>query len=403
MIFNSKERYGFVSRGFHWIIALLILCLLTVGFWMDALPYSPLKGTVYGLHKSFGMTVLVLATLRVFWTVLTQKPKHLDTHAFWEVALAKFIHILLYVGMIGMPLSGWIMSSAGDHPVPFFGLFNVPDIVPKDESLFRLAKQIHGLTAYALLAAIGLHFAGAVKHHVIDRDETLRRMGGNLLVAVLGAILIAAPVAVMVKIELSEEHKQEISTDEAMSAPLVNETGQATSQAEMEEDSGASSWAINHEDSRIGVEFMQYGQAVTGTFDGFDGVIRFDPDNLPGSLADIRIESASITTGDSGRDEQARGAEWFGSTEYPQIHFISREFTHLGEGQYSVQGSLTIRDVTKDISFPFTLDMQDQNTRMQAEILLNRLEYGVGSGAWQAVDVIGDQVKIIIDLSARRQ
>lgn len=357
---------------------------------MSDMEYSPLKGSVYGLHKAFGMTVLALVLLRIIWNILSARPHHLETHAPWEVYLSRLIHVLLYIGMIGMPLSGWVMSSAGDHPVTFFGLFNFPAIVPKNESLFESSKEIHEITGFALLASIGLHFAGAVKHHLIDRDSTLRRMGGNTLVAVIGAVLIAVPIVIVVTGEEGEE-----------SAVVQTETPQ-TAQDDRVIVSSAPQWIINKPSSSIGFSFTQYGQAVNGSFAAFDGVIRFDPANLPESLADIRIQSSSISTGDKGRDEQARGKEWFDSAAYPDIHFVSKSIVHEGDNRYTAAGTLTIRDVSKDITLPFILDVTGNQAIMKTDLVLKRLDFGVGQGQWAAVDAVGADVTITINLAADR-
>jgi cytochrome b561 len=100
----------------------------------------------------------------------------LPTHAKWEKFLATLVHIFLYFAIIGMPLSGWIMSSAKNFPVSVFNQFTLPNLVGPSEEIAKLAADFHELTAYALIAAIVLHFAGAMKHHVIDKDGTLRRM-----------------------------------------------------------------------------------------------------------------------------------------------------------------------------------------------------------------------------------
>lgn len=394
MLQNDNYNYGLVSRSLHWVIALLILCLLTVGFGMGSLPYSPFKGTVYGFHKSFGLCVLALAVFRIVWKHLTPQPAHLTTHVHWEITLAKVIHILLYGGMIIMPLSGWVMSAAGQHAVPFFWLFNVPPIVPKNETLANLAFQVHSLSAYALLAAVALHYAGALKHHVIDHDETLRRMGGNLLIAGVGALLLLAPVAAMLPAEWNEEHPDKVPAAMGLAPAAAPVTVEVTA---------APAWVIDKAASSIGFEFTQYGQAVSGSFGDFDGSIRFDAANLPESLADIRIQAASLITGESGRDEQAQGGDWFNAAAFPEIRFTSKNFTHQDGNHYSAAGSLTIRDVSKDVTLPFTLDIQGARAVMKADLTLNRLDFGVGQGEWAATDTIGGDVKIKISLAASRE
>ena len=185
------QNYNAVSKVFHWSVALLILGLLIVGFWMGGLE-PPFKFQVYGVHKALGMVVIGLGVLRIVWKHSSKSPESLSAHKQWEKVLSKTIHIVLYLLIIAMPLSGWVMSSAGGYPVSFFGLFEFPSNVEKDPEIGKLANQTHEILAYALLICVGLHIVGALKHHVIDKDETLNRMSGNLVLVILGLVALAA-------------------------------------------------------------------------------------------------------------------------------------------------------------------------------------------------------------------
>ena len=175
---NTTERYGIVAQGFHWIVALCVIGLLIVGLLMTEMKQGPDMFKVYALHKSVGITVLVLAVLHLIWKLSNAHPRSLPTHQKWEKFLATLVHVFLYFAIIGMPLSGWIMSSAKGYPVNLFWIegLTLPNLVGPSEEVAKRANQFHELAAYALIAAIGLHFAGALKHHVIDKDSTLRRM-----------------------------------------------------------------------------------------------------------------------------------------------------------------------------------------------------------------------------------
>lgn len=173
---NTTSRYGAVAQGFHWVVALCVIGMLIVGLLMTDMKPGPDMFKVYALHKSVGITVLTLVILRLIWKFANAHPRSLPTHQRWEKILAKLVHVFLYFAIIGMPLSGWIMSSAKGFPVSVFGWFTLPDLVAPSQEIGKLANQFHELTAYVLIAAIGLHFVGALKHHVIDKDGTLRRM-----------------------------------------------------------------------------------------------------------------------------------------------------------------------------------------------------------------------------------
>jgi len=174
---NTQDQYGAVAKCFHWVIALLIVGMLCVGLYMTNVQLSmPDKMQIFGLHKSVGITVLVLASLRLLWKLINTHPIPLPSHQQWEKSLAALVHGLLYVMMFLMPLTGWIGSSAKGFSVSVFHLFTMPDLVKPDKGTADLMWTIHEYAAYGLILIIGLHFAGAMKHVVIDRDGTLRRM-----------------------------------------------------------------------------------------------------------------------------------------------------------------------------------------------------------------------------------
>lgn len=173
---NTAERYGVVAQSLHWILALLVIGMLGLGLYMDAQTPSPAVFKLYALHKSIGIVVLAFAVLRLLWKFSQKGPLSLATHAKWEKVLAKITHFALYFCIIAMPLSGWVMSSAKNFPVSVFNRFTLPHIVGPSPELAKAAVQFHGVVAWLLIALIALHFAGALKHHVIDKDATLRRM-----------------------------------------------------------------------------------------------------------------------------------------------------------------------------------------------------------------------------------
>lgn len=173
---NTISRYDPVARTFHGVMAILMIGLLAVGLYMSDLDPSPAKWQLYGLHKAFGITVLALVILRILWRATHTPPAALAAQAAWERGLARLVHYLLYFGMLVMPVSGYIMSSAGGHDISIFGLFNLPLLIDKNEQLGGLAKEIHEIAGYSLIAAVALHVVGGLKHHLIDRDVTLPRM-----------------------------------------------------------------------------------------------------------------------------------------------------------------------------------------------------------------------------------
>ena len=150
--------------------------MIGLGLYMVRQDPSPFMFKLYFWHKSIGATVLALVALRLMWRLSVLYPAPLPSHRRWEKILAKTVHAFLYAALLALPLSGWIMSSAKGFSVSVFGWFTLPDLVDDNKSLAMRATEFHEITAYALIGFLCLHIGGALKHHIIDRDDTLRRM-----------------------------------------------------------------------------------------------------------------------------------------------------------------------------------------------------------------------------------
>ena len=176
------DRYNRVAILLHWLIWLSIIALLVLGLVMEDLPKSILY-TGYMVHKSLGLSVLVLTLIRIVWRLTHKVPSMPDSMKPWEKFAAHAVHFGLYVLMLGLPLSGWAMvsSSSKGYPTNFFNLFEWPhipflvDIANKSE-INHTIRETHETLAWIAIALIILHAGAALKHHFINRDSVLVRM-----------------------------------------------------------------------------------------------------------------------------------------------------------------------------------------------------------------------------------
>ncbi|MFA7243586.1 MAG: cytochrome b [Sulfuricellaceae bacterium] len=173
---NSTTRYTATAIALHWLAALLIFAAFPLGVYVADLAFSPLKLRLLSYHKWLGVTVFLLTVARLAWRATHTPPPLPQTIPLWQQRAAHTLHHLLYVLLLAIPLSGWLMSSAKGFPVVYLGLVQLPDLVSKNAELGDLLKALHTALNYGLLALLGLHVAAALKHHFIDRDATLRRM-----------------------------------------------------------------------------------------------------------------------------------------------------------------------------------------------------------------------------------
>ncbi len=413
---SQTQGYSLISRLIHWLSAVIILILLFVGSYMTTLDFDEGSGKIqlYAMHKSFGLLILGLAFIRIFWLLLTPKPAPLTSYKKWEELLSKSVRIFIYISLFALPLSGWVMSSAGGYPVSFFGI-DLPPLVAKNKEIFNESTEIHETIAFILLLAIALHMAGAFKHHFIDKDITLQRMTGEnlglrggLIIAAAFTLLFLLPLSQIIINELNEdegEYKNESKSLEIKSSDVEGKEKTGKNSYNGEKYSAGYLWNIDTNQSRINFTISQYGQPLTGSFK-LDGKIIFDPDNLENNLADITIDIASIDTGSDDRDSQALGSDWFDAKNFPVARFISTKFKNNGDGSYVASGEMTIRDKTMPLDLPFELEIKSSNggkekvAKMSASLSINRLDFGIGRGQWQKTDTIGNKAKLNISLTA---
>lgn len=183
---NTADRWGPVSQSLHWLVVLLIITQGIVGLTMEDLRNGPDKIQVYALHKSFGLTILGLMTLRLLWRGFAGTPQPVPGTPGWQERIASLTHWALYALLFAMPISGWVLNSAAGFPLQWFGVVNLPDIVGKDHDLHEAAEDLHGIMFWILVSLAVVHAAAAFYHHLFQRDATLARMlprgwlkGGN--------------------------------------------------------------------------------------------------------------------------------------------------------------------------------------------------------------------------------
>lgn len=171
-----NTHYTKTAKALHWTIAVMIFGLIGLGFYMHDLPISPSKLKLYSWHKWAGVSVFVLALIRVLWRLNHKAPALPSTMAAAQRAAAHLGHLALYALMFAIPVSGWMMSSAKGFQTVWFGLLPLPDLVSRDKVLGDQLLALHQWLNITLIALLAVHVLAALKHHIIDRDDILKRM-----------------------------------------------------------------------------------------------------------------------------------------------------------------------------------------------------------------------------------
>lgn len=173
---NTLTHYGLVSQLLHWAVVVLI----TLQFiWAWRIDQTDSVIETYRLtvqHKSIGMTVLMLAVLRLAWRLFNRPPPLPAAMPRWEITASKISHWLLYGLIFAMPLTGWAYSSAGGYGAEWFGWVDIPGFMPESGRLEEILGEVHELLSKALIAVVSIHILAALRHHFILKDTILKRM-----------------------------------------------------------------------------------------------------------------------------------------------------------------------------------------------------------------------------------
>lgn len=393
---NTTEFYGSISKLFHWLTALLILTLIPLGIYANDLPYDTTealarKAWVFSLHKTLGVTVFFVALARILWALTQPRPAHLHPERKLETLAAATVHWLLYGSLLIVPLTGWIhhASTEGFAPI-WWPLGQDLPLVPKSDALAGVTAGLHIVFERVLAASILLHIAGALKHHLIDKDATLRRMlPGRPVVPTLSTSRksmtpLAAAVVVWAAalgaggwLGLYARH------DGAVQAAALEAV--------------QSDWVV--EDGALEITVTQLGSAVTGRFADWTAAIRFDETvtSGPAGSVEVVISIGSLTLGSV--TSQAMGADFFNVEGFPTARYAGEIIAD--EGNYRLDGTLTIKDQTMPVSFPFDLSVDGALAQASASTSLDRRAFEIGTTSQPDESNVGFSVDVSITLTAR--
>lgn len=172
---DTHDGYGLISRLLHWGMAVAIFALFALGWWMVGLDYySPYYRSAPDLHRSVGLVLLVVLAGRFFWRLLNPKPDDSELKPL-ERSVSKLVHWGFYPLLLALMVSGYFISTLDGRPIDVFGLLSVPSLV-EAKGLEDTAGLVHEWLAYLTIALALLHAAGAMKHHLFDKLNTLTRM-----------------------------------------------------------------------------------------------------------------------------------------------------------------------------------------------------------------------------------
>ena len=177
---NSIDRYGAVAILIHWLVAVAVIGLFALGYWMvDLTYYDDWYRRAPDIHRSVGILLLAVMVVRVIWRFINPPPAPLSEHTRLEVFSAHAAHAVLYVLLFVAMVSGYLITTADGSSISVFGWFDVPSVTGQVKGMEDIAGTIHYWSTWAIVVLAGIHALAALKHHFVDRDRTLLRMLGK--------------------------------------------------------------------------------------------------------------------------------------------------------------------------------------------------------------------------------
>jgi cytochrome b561/polyisoprenoid-binding protein YceI len=362
--------YGTVTKTFHWLTALLILTVIPLGAIANRLPYETneqlaFKAQLFSFHKTLGVIIFAVALARIIWAFTQPKPATLHPDRKAETLLAETVHWLLYISLVAVPLTGWIHHAAtsGFAPIWLPISQNLP-LIPKDEGIAKLFAGLHWAWSKIMVGSILLHVAGALKHHFVDKDATLRRMwfGTSDTTAAAHKGNLTAPVAAI--------FVYAIVTGLGAFAGLYTAKSTGT---QIELAAVSSDWTVT--EGSIDITVQQLGSPVTGSFGDWTAAIKFD-ENATGILGDVTTTIAIGSLQLGSVTGQAIGADFFDADTFPTAVFAGD--IRVSDTGYVADGTLTIKDTTVPMSLPFTLTLNGDMAQMNAALTIDRRTFQIG-------------------------
>jgi len=416
-IVMPTQRYSYTAITLHWLIALLLAFQIALGWALEG-NNSPELFARYQLHKSVGITILLLSLARLAARLFTPRPPASDGPA-WTRALASTVHWLFYLVMILGPLTGWLLVSTARVQVPtlLYGLIPWPHL-PVGRSWHEPAESIHGAMAWLAIGLFALHIIGALRHQWLLGKPELQRMipfaRGKAVGAAIGAIALVAG-AFTAGNSIYRDKKQ-ATTKQRPAAPVTPISAATTTpalsaeapEAQAAEEAVAedtkqplADWTVAS-GGRLGFTARWNGEAIDGRFGRWRAAIRFSPDELANSTIRVTVDLGSADTGDGQRDDSLKSSDFFDVGAHPSAVFATRDIRHLGGDKYEARGTLDLRGTSKPATLRFTLRIEGDRAHVAGTARIDRTAFGVGQGEWAATDAIAAAVDIAFSFNATR-
>ena len=412
----TPKRYSLGSIILHWLIAAALVFQIVFAESLEG-PRGPDLFARYQLHKSVGITILLLSVLRLGWRFIAPRPAPVAGPP-WAMFLSSAVHFGFYVFMIAAPVTGWIIVSTSKTKVDtlLFGTIPWPHL-PVPAWMGEPAGFLHHFMPNVAIALFALHVAGALRHQYLLGTPILSRMlpggkgkaiGAMLLAAaiILGSVVLgkvadpkATAAAPAKATTMSEPATAPSVPDAAVAKTEADATDELADTEEAAPDAAPRKWTVAS-GGALGFAARWNGDPVNGSFKSWSANILFDPGALEGSSIDVSIDLTSVDTGDSQRDGTLTDSDFFDSSRFAKASYRATRFRALGGNRYRADGTLSLRGVNKSVPLDFTLDIDGNRARARGTATIDRTSFGVGQGDYAGTTEIAGPVAVSFDFRA---
>ena len=402
---SNASRYSSVAIILHWVLAGLILFMIWLGWNMEE------NFTRIQLHKSIGITILVLTVARIVWRLFNKPPPLPSDVKPYEAALSKLVQFGFYVLMLAVPLLGWLYVSVNTKfnvPTVLFETVSWPHLpIARDEQLGDTVGYLHGLFGrYGFLALLALHVAGALKHESMDESGVLKRIlpgrdktgaapSRGLPLTLLASLGFFGAVAA-------------IPLFSGPSTPVIEKPTETAAKTETPAETNApapnipklqTNWMVIKEDSTLSFDFSHDGDNYSGAFETWDAQIKFFPDDLPASEVYVVVDLTSADTGVKLYNDSLPAGEWFDFKTNTTATVHLTHFRRARQG-YVSEAVLMLKGKPAVVPFRFNLDITGSDAVMNGAAILKRKPLELGQESDPDADWVSEEIVVNVNLKA---
>lgn len=388
----AEKRYSSIAIILHWVMAALIIFMIWLGHNMES------HEARFQLHKSIGITLLILTIARIAWRIYNKPPPLPSDIKRLESRTSKLVQFGFYALMLGIPLGGWLLVSVSPFAVPtvLFETISWPNLpVTRNEETYKLLASLHGKGAtIGFLSLLLLHVAGAIKHQVGHEDGVLKRMlpgprtasseksRGILptLLTSLGFFIVVAAI------------------------PLFSQNGSWAKPTNASNVDIIPNWVVVDKNKSISFSFSHDDGDYTGHFENWEAKIEFSEDDLDNSQVFVDIDLNSALTGTKLYDDSLRMAEWFDVKTNPKAKVRLRDFKSNATNKgYTAEAELELKGIQVRVPFTFDLQIEGDYAKMTGRTTLTRKELNIGQVSDPDAEWVSEQILIDVSFDAKRK